>query len=518
MLTDALSSWNSSDYALGIGLSYAVFLILSWITSPGKAPDLPGPKGWPIVGSLFQRGTDPADTYHQWSKIYGPVFRLRLGNRWAVVINSADAADELLSSAAYASTFQSRPISWSFGRLLEEATNKTITIGSSPYDDDLKTKRRLSIASVSPAAIKNYEHIFHESTRSFLTDLTNASKNGNAVDPWPIFIRNSAGLAISTYFGSSIQEAVDVLNDSPYSMKRLAQVRNINGRARDYLPFLRVLPEEKMFYEAVEVAKYRNAKLASMLNKCRQQFADGTSKPCGAVTMMNNFKKELTDESLTSVSNSMVSSGLEAHLPNTLLWSLGLLASNKEIQQKCYEAIIRRENIDQTIDPEKDRDDYLMAFVKECGRWFTTFRLSLARETIGKDCVWKDHYIPEGTMVWCNVHAMNRDETRFHLPDKFMPERYMSGPEAERTLPHYSFGTGRRMCPATILVHKEIYSIFQTILSCYSVSIFDGEHKFDPVKGCNDAWDFNQAPKPYRISLHIRDEKKLNEMLHAEDY
>jgi hypothetical protein len=91
-------------------LTCVVLPILAWITQPSSVPDLPGPRGWPIVGSYFQRGSDPAETYRQWSKIYGPVFRVRLGNKYVVVINSADAGDELLASSAYASTFQSRPV------------------------------------------------------------------------------------------------------------------------------------------------------------------------------------------------------------------------------------------------------------------------------------------------------------------------------------------------------------------------------------------------------------------------
>ena len=87
--------------------------IVGWIawsvTPPTPEPDLPGPRGWPIVGSLFQLGRDPAHTYHMWSKIYGPVFKIRSANRWVVVVNGAVAGDELLASAKYGALFQSRP-------------------------------------------------------------------------------------------------------------------------------------------------------------------------------------------------------------------------------------------------------------------------------------------------------------------------------------------------------------------------------------------------------------------------
>ncbi|RDB27726.1 3-hydroxyphenylacetate 6-hydroxylase [Hypsizygus marmoreus] len=508
--------WASQYAAAGVVFFCIVVPLVAWVSKPEKVPDLPGPKGWPIVGSLFSRGSDPAETYRQWCKIYGPVFRVRLGNKYVVVINTADAGDELLASAAYASTFQSRPVSHTFGELLKHATRKTITIGSSPYDDQLKGKRRLAIASVSPAAIKSYQDIMDESTQSFVRDLNDARKLGCPINPWPIFFRNSQALAISTYLGAPIKETAHVFDDIPYPMKRLAQIRNIHGRLRDYLPFLRLLPEANMFSEAVAVAKYRNARLKRLLDRCLEQFADGTARPCGAVTMMSSQKTELTDEDLTSVSNSMVSSGCESHLPNTLLWSLGMLATNRDMQEKCYQAVLRRETMGDNVDLEKDHDDYLMAFVKEGGRYFATFRLSLARETIGKDCIWQGHYIPEGTMVWANTYAMNRDDSRFALPEKFMPERYMSGPEAERSMPHYGFGVGRRMCPATVLVHKETYAIFKTILTHFSIDLYDGESKFDAIKSCSNGWDFNHGPKPFRITLNVRDQRKLDSFLETE--
>nr|AIO05498.1 putative cytochrome P450 monooxygenase 1 [Hypsizygus marmoreus] len=487
-----------------------------WTTTPSTAPNLPGPCGWPIVGNYFQRGADPAVTYHRWSKIYGPVFRLRLGYKWVVVFNTADAAEELLASSAHAATFQSRPVPYSMGKLFKEASKKTITIGSSPYVVLLYGKRRLSIASVSPASTKSYERLIDRSTQNFVRDLNVPSKIYGVIVPWPIFFSNAACLAIAIFFGTPITVASELFKDIPFPMWRLAQLRNITGRACAYFPFLRLFPVHSAYKEAVVVAKYRNGKLAGLLETCRKQIAVRTTVPCAVVSMLYDHKTEFTEEALTSVSNSMVSSGLVSHMPNTLLWSLGILASYKTIQEKCYQAVLRRQTLVESVDPVQDREDYLMAFVYEAGRYFTTLRLSLARETIGKDCFWKGFYIPAGTTVWCNIHAMYRDVPRFERPEKFVPERYMVGPESVRSIPHFGFGLGRRMCPATILVHKEIYSVFQTILTYYSLDLFDGESDFHAVRGCAVGRSFNQGPKQFRIKLHVRDQAKLDEFLATE--
>ena len=87
-----------------------------------------------------------------------------------------------------------------------------------------------------------------------------------------------------------------------------------------------------------------------------------------------------------------------------------MLASRKDIQEKALEAILLQDELGDAMN--WDKDNYLTAFVKEVGRYFNTFRLSMPRETIGKDVLWNGHIIPVGTTVFTNTHAMNRGKDR----------------------------------------------------------------------------------------------------------
>jgi hypothetical protein len=82
-----------------LGVSLSAYIIHASSPPLSMTPTLPGPRGWPLVGSFFSRGRDPAETYRLWSKIYGPV-----------VINGADEADELLAHPKYAAATMSRPV------------------------------------------------------------------------------------------------------------------------------------------------------------------------------------------------------------------------------------------------------------------------------------------------------------------------------------------------------------------------------------------------------------------------
>ncbi|KAF2320274.1 hypothetical protein GH714_026576 [Hevea brasiliensis] len=58
----------------------------------------PGPPGWPIIGNIFDLGTEPHRALQELKLKYGPVLRLRLGSMDTVVIQSAKAAAQLLKN------------------------------------------------------------------------------------------------------------------------------------------------------------------------------------------------------------------------------------------------------------------------------------------------------------------------------------------------------------------------------------------------------------------------------------
>lgn len=88
----------SQQSALLVAFGAAVVLLLFKFLSgsrKSKLPTVPGPSGWPIVGNLFQLGEDAAITLGEWAQTYGPVFKIKMGEREILVVNSAQAAQDL---------------------------------------------------------------------------------------------------------------------------------------------------------------------------------------------------------------------------------------------------------------------------------------------------------------------------------------------------------------------------------------------------------------------------------------
>ncbi len=106
----------------GIVLSLVLYLCVNEvIRNRARVSGFNGPKGWPVVGNLFQVLDNSAHKYQQWAKTFGAVYQIQLANTPVIVVNSGAAAKKLFITNSHA--FSSRPISYTFGkvRLLGES-------------------------------------------------------------------------------------------------------------------------------------------------------------------------------------------------------------------------------------------------------------------------------------------------------------------------------------------------------------------------------------------------------------
>lgn len=60
-----------------------------------RIPHINGPPGLPLIGNLAKIRVNAAEQYRKWSKEYGPVYQIMLGNVPVVVVNSAASAKAL---------------------------------------------------------------------------------------------------------------------------------------------------------------------------------------------------------------------------------------------------------------------------------------------------------------------------------------------------------------------------------------------------------------------------------------
>ncbi|XP_071950462.1 cytochrome P450 2J6-like isoform X2 [Antedon mediterranea] len=77
-------------------LVFLIILALWLLKSDNNFP--PGPRGWPIVGSMPYMFGEPHETFEKWTRIYGDIFTVKLGSEPVVILNSSDVVKEALNS------------------------------------------------------------------------------------------------------------------------------------------------------------------------------------------------------------------------------------------------------------------------------------------------------------------------------------------------------------------------------------------------------------------------------------
>jgi 3-hydroxyphenylacetate 6-hydroxylase len=108
------------DYVLTFGVTSILLPILyiaynEYLRLSTRVPGIGGPKGLPIIGSLWAIRKNAAEQYRLWAKEHGPVYQVSLGNETMVVVNSAEAAKGIFGINAQ--SLSSRPEFYTFHKV-----------------------------------------------------------------------------------------------------------------------------------------------------------------------------------------------------------------------------------------------------------------------------------------------------------------------------------------------------------------------------------------------------------------
>lgn len=482
-------------------------------------PQVPG--SIPIFGHLLSLGEDHATTCEKWWRKYNlPVFQVKLGNTRAVVVNSWDEVTKMVTKTQTA--LIDRPKLYTFHGLI--SSTQGFTIGSSPWDESCKNKRKAVGMTLNRGALKNYLEMFDLESYCLVRDLEPGSRNGKAdVFIRPFIQRLALNTTLTLCYGIRMDDAYDdLLREILTVGSAISLLRSASENLQDYVPLLRYLPNNEKNKRSKELRDRRDKYLNTLMNKTKTMIEEGTDKPCIAAAILKDEESKLNNVEVNSICLSLVSGGFET-IPGTLTSCLGSLCTEEGqvYQEKAFEAIkLHYPDIKQAwLDSiQEEKIPYINAIVKEAGRYYTVSAMSLPRKTI-KPVRWNKAVIPPNTMVLINAQAANHDVDHFG-PDAgtFNPDRYMNEDgvtEKEiKGLPHQSFGGGPRSCSGQYIAQRLIYACLVRILSVFKVVASEVE---PPNTSYVDYNQFKTAlvaiPRDFKVKLVPRDPELLKEIL-----
>ncbi|KAL0783570.1 hypothetical protein CaCOL14_001476 [Colletotrichum acutatum] len=397
------------------------------------------------------------------------------------------------------------------------------SIGTSPWDDSCKRRRKLAAGALNRPRVESYASILNLEAREFLKDLYEECRGGLVDLDFRLAVRRfSLNLSLTLNYGTRASN-VKSLEDDPlfseiiYVESEISKLRDTGKNYTNYIPLLRYWEpiasvlglQSTPKNHARDIGRRRLEYNDVLLSRLKDEISRGKDKPCiqGAV---------LKDPESATLTREELISGADSNQP-TLAWAILLLAHRPDIQDKAYGAIQDAGVLQQPSNTyASTKIDYIDALTKEISRYFVVLKLALPKATYA-DVTWGSATIPANTLVFLNSWSCNRDPDLFKDPEVFAPERWL--PDATDQYAHqFAFGIGGRMCVASHLAHSALYTAFLHLIAQFKILPADGKDsvEIDPIKGL-DGLSFVAKPKGSQAKFVPRDGERLDGWLKSPD-
>ena len=436
--------------------------------------DLPGPRGVPVFGNALQ--IKPSQMHlqlEQWCRDFGPIFKLRLGQRRLVVVGD---------HAVVAAILRDRPDGFRRTTRLEEIwTEMGLTPGVfGANGDSWRRQRRMVMAGFDPAHVKRYFPSLQTVAQRLGGRWQKAARQGQAIDLQADLMRYTVDTIAGLAFGAEVntlESDQDVIQQHldklfPALFKRLFAP----------LPtwrFYRSAADRRLAHSIAEV----NAAVNGFIAQARARMAADSSlreHPRNLLEAMITAADEagsgIDDRQVAGNVLTLLLAG-EDTTANTLAWMIHLLWRNPQALARATEEV--RRVVADVTNPAFDEMTQLN-YVEACAH--ETMRIKpvapiLPLETL-REMTIGDVRVPAGIVV---TSLMRRDAmSDSHLPRAaaFEPERWLAdgGPGAmanavkRLSMP---FGAGPRICPGRYLALLEMKMAMATLLGRFDIESVD---------------------------------------------
>ena len=150
-------AWSEQHGLVGAILALSLTLLLATLhfrrrasakkPFPAEPPLPPGPRGLPLLGYLPFLGTDLHREFTNLASLYGPIFKLYLGNKLCVVINSPELVKEVVRDKD--TVFANHEVSAAAAVALFGGNDIVFT----PYGDEWKKLRKVFVREIMSNAV-----------------------------------------------------------------------------------------------------------------------------------------------------------------------------------------------------------------------------------------------------------------------------------------------------------------------------------------------------------------------------
>ncbi|KAJ6570526.1 cytochrome P450, partial [Mycena vulgaris] len=470
----------------------------------------PGPPADPIIGHLrVIPASGQAKTFYEWSRIYGDVIHLHSLGRNIIVLNSHQAATDLLNKRG--ANYSDRP-----KMTIIELMGWWPTLVFLPYGKLFLQHRKMFQQYFGPRDALSYLPIqtrqAHILARNLMSDTEKHTEH-----TWHLSRSVcDAKIRIETAFGQRVESDDDPLMKLGKAVSEASNNAGpIGNTPVDFLPWLKYFPSwfPGAYYgaRAKEVYPVIRRFHDYPVELVQKQMAEGTANPSFLLSELERPRDSgIADEEMGIIKG--VAAEIYAAGSDTTFTTLHLFLLSMVLHPECMKKA--QEEIDSIVGlnrlPEyNDRPylPYLEAVMQETLRWQPAVELGIPHRSL-EDDVYNGMLIPKGSTIIANTRAMTLDPNVYAEPFKFDPTRFLPRP-AGRGEPHpnVAWGFGRRICPGRHLASASLWMGMATTLATLDMSTIIGPDGKEVVPKVEFTVGLTQEQVPFPCVIEPRSER-----------
>ncbi|GMJ14919.1 cytochrome P450, family 706, subfamily A, polypeptide 6 [Hibiscus trionum] len=459
-------SWSCSAHGFAplVAAALAIFCCAWWYWwrsakfTEINPPLPPGPRGLPILGNLPFIKQDLHHYFTELSESYGPIFKLQLGTKICIVINSPPLVKEVLQdqdaifanrdlpAAAIVSMFGGLDIAWR------------------PNGPEHNRLRKLIIREImSKKSLDTCYALRRHEIQQMVKDIH--WKIGSPVNLGEQISLTTVKVMISTLWGGSSERSCNLieLRKRLDEFVRLFLAPNVSDIFPVLAPFdlQGIVSKSKKhmswFYEIFESVITSRLKSGDDGKKIVDEINKDFLQKMLELNQREDDKSYISINEVKAVLLDLMVGGTDT-IPTTIEWAMTELLRHPDIMMKLAEeldTVVEKQNM--VEESHLPRLHYLDAVIKETLRLHPVIPLLLPHMP-SKTSIVAGYTIPKHSRVFINAWAMQRDPRFWDDPLRFQPERFLKGNNNHRgnSFQYLPFGSGRRICVGLALAEKMV--------------------------------------------------------------
>lgn len=455
----------------------------------------PGPSGLPILGNLLSLNPELHSYFTSLARTHGPIFSLRLGGKFAVVISSPAAAKEVLRD--HDVTFANHDV---------PAAGRAATYGGhdilwSPYGPEWRLLRKVCVREMLCAtALDGVHAIRRRELRRTIRFLS--GRAGSAVNVGEQMFLTAMNAVTGMLWGGgggtvAEEERESVGREFRRAVAELTAQLGVPN-VSDFYPGLARFDLQGVVKKVKRCVEKLDGIFESVIDKRLKMGVDGVDdkeeeeREKDFLQVLLNMKdeyEEMEDDDgdkkvkfsmihLKAVLMDLVAAGTDT-TSNTVEFAMAEILNRPQVLQKVQEELDMVVGKDNIVEEQHIyKLPYLQAVMKETLRLYPVLPL-LVPHRPSKSCAVGGYTIPKDSRVFINVWAIHRDPSIWTNPLDFDPERFLNSNNkidfSGNDFTYLPFGSGRRICAGIAMAERMVLFSLASLLHSFDWELPEGE-------------------------------------------